>query len=190
MSPTSSAPSNTRSRPVSVTTPIAVALVSQRLQTASSASRRAGSITHSIRSWDSEIITSNGSMPGSRLGTFATSRSRPTPPFEAISLVLDASPAAPRSWSETIRSRSTSSRQHSINLFSSSGSPIWTLGRFAWSPSPSSAEASTLAPPMPSRPVRAPSSTTRFPMPRAAERISRSLRASPTHIAFTRQFCS
>jgi hypothetical protein len=58
---------------------------------------RSGSITHSIRSCDSETITSNGSMPGSRRGTRATSMSIPTPPFEAISDALELSPAAPRS---------------------------------------------------------------------------------------------
>ena len=129
MSPTSCSPSNTRSRCVSVTSPIGVARVSQRSQTASTASSRAGSTTHSIRSCDSEIMISNGSMPASRSGTLATSRSMPTPPLEAISLVLEDSPAAPRSCSATSSSRSTSSRQHSISLLSSSGSPICTLGR-------------------------------------------------------------
>src|SRR4051812_18121586 len=50
MSPTSEAPSNTRSRRVSVTTPMAVPSTSQRAQTASTASSCAGSTTQSIRS--------------------------------------------------------------------------------------------------------------------------------------------
>ena len=85
---------------------------------------------------------------------------------------------------------SSSSRQHSTSFDSSNGSPIWTLGRFDSSSSSSSALASTEAPPMPSRPVRAPSSTRWLPTPAAALRISRSRGAMPTHIAFTRQFCS
>ncbi len=87
-------------------------------------------------------------------------------------------------------SPSSSSRQHSTSFDSSNGSPICTVGRFDSSSSDSSALASTEAPPIPSRPVRAPSSTSLFPTPAAALRIRRSRGASPTHIAFTRQFCS
>ena len=190
MSPTSSSPSNTRSRRVSVTSPIVVARTSQRAHSASTSSSRCGSTTHSIRSWDSEIMISNGSMSASRSGTRDTSMSRPTSPFDAISDELDDSPAAPRSCSEASSSRSSSSRQHSTSFDSSNGSPICTVGRFEASSSDSSALASTDAPPMPSRPVRAPSRTRLLPTPAAALRISRSRRAMPTHIAFTRQFCS
>ena len=190
MSPTSSWPSKTRSRRVPVTVPISVARTSQRSQTSISSASRAGSTTHSIRSWDSEIMISNGSMSASRSGTRVTSMSSPTSPFEAISDDEDDSPAAPRSWSAASVSRSSSSRQHSTSLDSSKGSPIWTEGRLDESSSDSSALASTEAPPMPSRPVRAPSRTSRLPTPAAALRISRSWGASPTHIALTRQFCS
>jgi hypothetical protein len=174
----------------SVTSPIAVARTSHFSQTASTSSSSAGSTTHSIRSCDSEIMISNGSMSASRSGTFAMSRSMPTPPFDAISDELEVKPAAPRSCSEASRSRSSSSRQHSISFFSSNGSPICTDGRFASSPSPSSADASTDAPPIPSRPVSAPSSTTWLPTPAAADLVSRSCGAMPRHIALTRQFCS
>jgi hypothetical protein len=58
------------------------------------------------------------------------------------------------------------------------------------SASPSSADASTDAPPIPSRPVDAPNSTSTLPIPLAALRISPSPRASPSAIALTRQFCS
>jgi hypothetical protein len=129
-------------------------------------------------------------MSASRSGTRATSRSSPTSPLDAISEDEEDSPAAPRSWSEASVSRSSSSRQHSISFDSSKGSPIWTVGRLEASWSDSSALANTDAPPIPSRPVRAPSSTTTFPIPAAALRISRSCRARPTHIALTRQFCS
>ena len=65
------------------------------------ARRRTGSTTHSIRSWDSETMISNGSRPGSRRGTAATSMSIPTPPLEAISEAEEVRPAAPRSWRAT-----------------------------------------------------------------------------------------
>ena len=76
-----------------------------------------------------------------------------------------------------------------MTFFSSKGSPICTVGRFSSSAS-SSAEASTEAPPIPSRPVEAPISTTTLPTPAAAARTMSSVRARPTHIALTRQFCS
>ena len=44
----------------------------------------------------------------------------------AISASDDASPAAPRSWSDTTRPPSTSSRLASISFFPVNGSPIWT----------------------------------------------------------------
>ena len=135
-------------------------------------------------------MISNGSMPASRSGTRLTSRSSPTSPFAAISADEEVSPAAPRSCSATSSPASSSSSEHSSSFASSNGSPIWTVGRFAPSASPSSAEASTDAPPIPSRPVRAPNSTTTLPTPAAAERISFSVSISPRHIALTRQFCS
>ena len=114
----------------------------------------------------------------------------PTPPAEAISPAEEVRPAAPRSCSETSSPFSSSSRQHSSTFDSSKGSPTWTVGRFASSPSPSSAEASTEAPPIPSRPVVAPISTTVLPIPAAAARTISSVLAKPMHIALTRQLCS
>ena len=52
-----------------------------------------------------------------------------------------------------------------MTFFSANGSPTWTVGRLSASASPSSAEASTEAPPIPSRPVDAPNSTSALPMP-------------------------
>ena len=129
-------------------------------------------------------------MSASRSGTLATSMSIPTPPAVAISPAEEVSPAAPRSCSETSSPFSSSSRQHSSSFDSSKGSPICTVGRFASSPSPSSAEARTEAPPIPSRPVEAPISTTELPTPAAAARTISSVFASPRHIALTRQLCS
>ncbi len=189
MSPTTSPPASTRSRRVSVTVPMAVARTSHFSHTASTSSSLSGSTTQSIRSCDSEIITSNGSMSASRSGTLSMSISIPTSPFEAISDELDVSPAAPRSCSEASSPLSSSSSDDSSSFFSSNGSPIWTVGRLS-SSSPSSALASTDAPPMPSRPVSAPNRTITLPTPAAALRIILSFGAIPRHMAFTRQFCS
>ena len=56
-----------------------------------------------------------------------------------------------------------SSSVASISSFSANGSPTWTDGRLDGSWSPKVADASTDAPPMPSRPVAEPYSTTRLP---------------------------
>ena len=77
-------------------------------------------------------------------------------PSRAISASAEASPAAPQSWSDSTSPRSTSSTETSISFLPVNGSPIWTDGRFSAAPSPSSWLASTLAPPIPSRPVVAP----------------------------------
>ena len=107
-----------------------------------------------MRSWLSEIITSQGSIPSSRSGTRSSRRSIPV--SRAISERDEASPAAPQSWSDSTSPPSTSSTDTSISLFPVNGSPTWTVGRLSASSSPSSWLASTDAPPMPSRPVVAP----------------------------------
>ena len=179
-----------RMRRVSVTVPIAAPPTSHFSHSASTAGTFAGATTHSIRSWDSDTMISNGSIPGSRSGTRATSMSMPTSPFDAISEADEVRPAAPRSCSETSRPRSSSSSEHSSSFFSAKGSPTCTVGRLASSASLSSAEASTEAPPIPSRPVEAPNSTSALPGPAAALRTRRSRSHSPSAIALTRQLCS
>ena len=52
-----------------------------------------------------------------------------------------------------------------MSSFSANGSPTWTDGRFDGSSSVNVALASTDAPPIPSRPVAEPNSTTRLPGP-------------------------
>src|SRR4029450_2487932 len=84
----------------------------------------------------------------------------------AISASADARPAAPQSWSDSTRPRSTSSTETSISLLPVNGSPICTDGRFSCASSPSSWLASTLAPPIPSRPGAAPETTSALPPPR------------------------
>ena len=139
--------------------------------------------TATIRSWLSEIITSHGSRSGSRSGT--RSRCTSIPISLAISDSDEASPAAPQSCSDSTSPRSTSSSDASISFLPVNGSPTCTDGRLSASSAASSALASTDAPPIPSRPVVAPYSTTAWPAVRAFARVTRSLGSSPTHIAFT-----
>ena len=189
-----------RSRPPppgwgAVTVPMTVARTSHLAQMAATAGHDSGVTMASMRSWLSLVITSHGSIPSSRRGTADTSTSMPTPPRPAVSLVAQASPAPPRSWMPTTSPESSSSRQASISRFSSKGSPTCTLGRLVWSATPPSsppnpADARTLTPPMPSRPVLEPSSTARFPGPDAMPRTRRSAGNAPMHSTFTSGFCA
>ena len=63
-----------------MTVPTTVARTSQRSQMAGPAGQESGVTMASIRSWLSLVMTSQGSMPGSRRGTAETSTSMPTPP--------------------------------------------------------------------------------------------------------------
>ena len=80
----------------------------------------------------------------------------PVPARLAISNDEQVSPAAPMSWMPTTASLRISSRQASIRHFSVKGSPTCTVGRLASLVSSNSADASRLAPWMPSRPVLLP----------------------------------
>ncbi len=71
----------------------------------------------------------------------------------AISKDEQVSPAAPMSWMPTITPVRIASRHASIRHFSVKGSPTCTVGRLASLSASNSAEASRLAPWMPSRPV-------------------------------------
>ena len=77
--PTVSPPCKARSSPVSVTSPIGVHASSQRAHTRATASSICGRTTATIRSCDSEIMISHGSMPSSRSGTRSRWTSMPTP---------------------------------------------------------------------------------------------------------------
>jgi len=72
-----------------------------------------------------------------------------------------------------------------MSSFSVNGSPTCTAGRLAGPVASNVAEASTDTPPMPSRPVFAPSSTTTLPTPRAADSWMRSTGITPRHSALT-----
>ena len=88
---------------------------------------------------------------------------------------------------------SSNSRQASISRFSSKGSPTCTLGRLVSSAAPASsplkpADARTLTPPMPSRPVLEPSKTARLPGPDAMPSTRRSTGSVPMHSTLTSGF--
>ena len=109
-----SSASSTRSRPEPVTRPMTVARMSQRRAISSTSSTLDGSTMANIRSCDSEVMTSNGSMWSSRWGIGAIHTSMPAPPLAAVSAVAHVMPAPPRSCTPRARSRSSSSRQASI----------------------------------------------------------------------------
>ncbi len=119
----SSPPSTMAMSPSAVTRPMIATGRPQRVQTSRTSSHFAGRTAAHIRSCDSEIITSNGSRPGSRRGIASRSTSIPVPPRSAVSEVAHVMPPAPRSWSPSTRPRSMSSRLASISSFSANGSP-------------------------------------------------------------------
>ena len=179
-----SSPTTVRS-PSAVTRPISATGRPHRSQTARTASQRSGSTIASIRSCDSLIIISKGSMPGSRRGIAASSMRMPVPARSAVSDVAQVIPPAPRSWSPTTSPLRMSSSDASINSFSANGSPTCTDGLFDASASANVALASTLAPPIPSRPVVEPNRTTWLPSPGAAARVRSRSSSRPIAMTFT-----
>ncbi len=160
----------------------------QRRQVASASSASSGLTMTSIRSWDSEVRTSKGSIPRSRRGTRSRWIRMPVPALAADSEVAQQMPAPPRSWMPTTTPRSMSSRQASMSSFSVKGSPTCTLGRLTSEPSSKADDASTETPPMPSRPVLDPSSRTTLPGPWALASMIRCSGATPTHMTLTSGF--
>ena len=124
-----------RSRPVSVTSPIAVACTPHFAQTAWKPARWPGSTTAIMRSCDSLARIAAGPSEASRTGTASSLTFIPPVPAAASSVVAQEMPAAPRSWIAVTSPPAYSSRQHSTSSFSMNGSPTCTLGRFADSPS-------------------------------------------------------
>ena len=190
MSPTSSSPSKIRIAPPSVTSPIAVPPVSQRPQTASTSSTLPGSTTASIRSCDSETITSNGSRSGLRSGTRETSMSIPTPPADAISDGRGGEPGGAEvlQRDEQVAVEQLEAALHHLLLLERVADlhgrallvALLELGR--------GEHRGAADPVAPGRGAH--QDDRRCRRPAAAARTIRSVRASPTHIALTRQFCS
>ena len=182
---TSSSPSITVTAPSSVTSPITAEVRSHSSKIRCTSRSRPRRTTTSIRSWDSDSITSYGLMLRSRRGTRKTSIRAPAPATRpAHSATDDVSPAAPRSWMATTASVRVRSMQASRRHFSRNGLPTCTAGRREALSSSSSNDAND-APWIPSRPVSAPTSSSLLPAPSARARISWSARTRPTHIAFT-----
>jgi hypothetical protein len=116
-------PATTVMSPSSVTVPITAAGRPHRSQTARTSGHRSGSTIASIRSCDSLIITSKGSMPGSRRGIASSSIRIPVPALSAVSEVAQVTPPAPRSWSPTTSRPRIRSSDASMRSFSANGSP-------------------------------------------------------------------
>ena len=134
------------------TTPIAATSTPHLRKTAATSASRPLWTTRTMRSCDSESISSYGVIPVSRIGTFVRSSSIPTPPRAHISNVEDVSPAAPMSWIATTASPSRTSRTASRTSFSTNGSPTCTVGRRCDFRSSKASDAID-APWIPSRPV-------------------------------------
>ncbi|CAB5033410.1 unannotated protein [freshwater metagenome] len=181
-------PEKIRKRPVSVTCPTTLARTSQRAHRASTRSRFSGVTIASIRSWLSEVIISIGFIFGSRWGTWVKSTSIPAPVAAAVSAAAQERPAAPRSCTPRAKPSSNNSRHASIKRFSSNGSPTCTDGRLVAELSSKPAEANTLAPPIPSRPVADPNNTARFPTPSARANTNRDLGKMPKQNTLTNGF--
>ena len=88
----------------------------------------------------------------------------------------------------TTKSSLKISNEHSISTFSVKGSPTWTAGRFVGFLSSKVSLAKTETPPIPSPPVFAPKSTTKFPAPDALASFISSCFMTPTHSALTSGF--
>ena len=105
-------------------------------------------------------------MPGSRRGIASRSTRIPVPARSAVSDVAQVMPAG----AEVLEALDEPALDEleadaSMSSFSANGSPTWTDGRFDGSSSVNVALARTDAPPIPSRPVAEPNSTTRLPGP-------------------------
>ena len=131
----------TTTRPESVTSPTTAASRSHLSNTASTSASRPLCTTMSMRSCDSDSMSSYAVMPSSRTGTFSRSRTTPVPARAAISTDDDVRPAAPMSWIPTRQSVSMSSWHASRSSFSMNGSPTCTVGRFSSVDSSNSADA-------------------------------------------------
>src|SRR2546430_168493 len=108
-SATRSSPSKIASTVPPVTSPMRAPWSSHLAKMRSTSASRPGRATTSIRSCDSDSITSCGVIALARRGTRATSMRIPTPLLAATSLAAQVSPAAPRSWTASTASAATSS---------------------------------------------------------------------------------
>ena len=143
-----------RIRPRSVTSATCVTSTFSLPQKASKSARSLASTTTAIRSWDSLIASSVAFRPLYLVGTRSSQMSRPG----ASSPMATLTPPAPKSLDFLMR-RVTSGRRKSRWILRSSGAlPFWTSLPQVSSEVPVCSLEEPVAPPMPSRPVRPPSS--------------------------------
>ena len=186
-SPTELPPSKHAHAPSSVTSPITVACTSHARRSPRPRLGQRRLDDRSIRSCDSEIITSNGFIPGSRRGTRrdvdVDARRRRAPPSRpsTTSARPRPGPAAPRRWPplEQLEARLD-------QLLPGNGSPTCTLGRLASSSSSNPATRARWRRRCRRGPCATPNSSTGLPGPPArAARQPVGAAARPTHIALT-----
>ena len=168
---------STSSRPSVPNVPITVASTSSPPASASSASTRSGGTDSTIRSCASLIQISSYRNPAYFSGTAPSSTVAPT--RSPISPTADDSPPAPQSVTPVNSPASRACRITSATFFSVIALPICT----AWLNSSACVSVSSallnVAPWMPSRPVRPPSTRIRSPYPTAFSILSRGI--TPTH---------
>ena len=175
----------TRTIPPGRTVPTTDASISQRVATSSTSGTLSAATKAIIRSCDSDVRSSGRSSRSHARGR-GRGRGRARRRLGQQARRRHKTGQPPRGPGPRPRSpRRYSSRQASISFFSSNGSPTWTDGRFAPLSSSKPAEARTDAPPIPSRPVDAPSRTASVPGGPAVPRTSWSFLITPRHITFT-----
>jgi len=120
-----------------------------------------GGNANTIRSWDSDNHISQGCSPWYLRGTLSSCTL--TPVSSPISLTAEESPPAPQSVMAVYSLSSRATRMASSTIFSVIGLPICTAPPEVTPVSSVSSMEEKVAPWMPSRPVRPPSTTTRSP---------------------------
>ncbi len=138
-------------------------------------SRSSGASTTAIRSWLSLMASSVPSRPSYFLGTLSRSMERPS----ASSPIATLTPPAPKSLQRLISRVAAGLRKSRCSLRSSGGLPFCTSAPQLSRLSNLCALLEPVAPPMPSRPVRPPSSTTISPG-RGCSRRTFAAGAAPT----------
>ena len=138
-----------------------MASTSSAAHMANRAGRCAGGTAMTMRSWASESQISHGCNPAYLSGTVVSSTRAPV--CSPISPIADDSPPAPQSVMALYRRASRAWMTMSMSFFSVMGSPIWTALPASWAVVCVSSMDENVAPWMPSRPVRPPSTTIASP---------------------------
>ena len=153
----------TTKRPLPSNVPTAVASTSSAAQQANKAAKCWGGTAITMRSCASESQISHGCKPAYFKGTCDNSTRAPV--CSPISPIADDNPPAPQSVMALYRPASRAWMTTSISFFSVMGSPICTALPASWAVVWVSSIDEKVAPWMPSRPVRPPSTTIASPTP-------------------------